>query len=69
MIINEELPIYNFQFDKNVGTLKVTMGLGTPIQVNRWIEYEKELEQTQIKEALEAERANLMQQLMRDMAR
>ena len=39
----------------------MTMGLGTPIQVNRWIEYEKELEQTQIKEALEAERANLMQ--------
>jgi len=53
MIINEDLPIYNFQHDKNVGTVKVTMGLGTPVQVNRWIENEKELEQTQMRQALE----------------
>jgi hypothetical protein len=31
MIINEDLPIYSFQHDKNVGMVKVTMGLGTPV--------------------------------------
>lgn len=40
VIVDTELPIYSPQLGTNVGYLKVMLGLGSPIQVNRKIEKE-----------------------------
>ena len=38
----ESLPIYSPLLGQNVGYLKLTLGLGSPVQVNRQIEKENE---------------------------
>lgn len=44
VIVDEDLPIYSPKHGLNVGYLKVMMGLGSPLQVNRQIEREQDLE-------------------------
>ena len=45
MVVSDELlPIYSPKHGKNIGTLKVMLAMGTPIQVNRQIQRENELE-------------------------
>ena len=42
VIVDDSMPIYSPLIGQNVGYLKVMMGLGSPIQVNRQIEKENE---------------------------
>ena len=42
VIVDDSMPIYSPLLGQNVGYLKVMMGLGSPIQVNRQIEKENE---------------------------
>ena len=37
VVCDELLPIYSPKHGKNIGTLKVMLGLGTPLQVNKQI--------------------------------
>jgi hypothetical protein len=45
MVVTDELlPVYSPRHGKNVGTMKVMLALGTPMQVNKQIQKENELE-------------------------
>ena len=45
MVISDEaVPIYSPSLGANVGYLKLMLALGTPVQVNRQIEREQELD-------------------------
>lgn len=45
MVVTDELmPIYSPKHGKNIGTLKIMLALGTPLQVNKQIQKENELE-------------------------
>jgi len=44
VIVDDDLPIYSPKHGLNVGYLKLMMGLGSPIQVNRQIDREQEFE-------------------------
>lgn len=37
IIADDYLPIYSFRLGQNVGELKLTLALGTPLQINRQI--------------------------------
>ncbi len=53
MIITDEfLPIYSPRHGQNVGTLKVSLALGTPSQVNRQIQREGEMDRTRMEKTL-----------------
>jgi len=53
---------------KNVGNLKVMLGLGSPIQVNRQIERENEKRQEQVQLRIAEERAQMQQEVMTKMS-
>lgn len=69
VIVDEALPIYSPLLGQNVGYLQVMLGLGSPVQVNRQIEKEQELEQINEAKKIAEERALMQADLMHDMAR
>ena len=68
MVVSDELlPIYSPRHGKNIGTLKVMLAMGTPVQVNRQIQREQDLERAR-ESALLAQRQTAMQsKLMQSM--
>ena len=69
VIVDEDLPIYSPKHGLNVGYLKVMMGLGSPIQVNRQIEREQDLENQRQAKRIAEERARMQSELIMQMAR
>lgn len=69
VIVDEAMPIYSPLLGQNVGYLKVMLGLGSPVQVNRQIEKEQELESINEAMRIAEERAMMQADLMHDMAR
>jgi len=60
MVVNDEaVPIYSPSLGVNVGYLKVMLGLGSPVQVNRQVEREQELEASRMAQQLAEDRAKL----------
>lgn len=68
IIVDDMLPIYSPLLGKNVGNLKVMLGLGSPIQVNRQIERENEKRQEQVQLRIAEERNLMQQEVMAKMA-
>jgi hypothetical protein len=64
VIVDEDLPIYSPKHGLNVGYLKVMMGLGSPIQVNRQIEREQDLENQRQAKRIAEERARMQSELI-----
>jgi hypothetical protein len=59
VIADEGLPIYSPRAGRDVGNLKIMLGLGTPAQVNRQIQKETELERTRLAATIAEEKAKM----------
>jgi hypothetical protein len=65
MVVSDELlPIYSPKHGKNIGTLKVMLAMGTPIQVNRQIQRENELERARESASLALNQTKMQKELM-----
>jgi hypothetical protein len=65
MVVSDELlPIYSPKHGKNIGTLKVMLAMGTPIQVNRQIQRENELERARESANLALNQTKMQKELM-----
>lgn len=65
MVVSDELlPIYSPKHGKNIGTLKVMLAMGTPIQVNRQIQRENELERARESASLAQNQTKMQKELM-----
>jgi len=65
MVVSDDLlPIYSPKHGKNIGTLKVMLAMGTPIQVNRQIQRENELERARESASLALNQTKMQKELM-----
>lgn len=66
IITDEPLPIWSPKEGKDIGTLKVTLAMGSPLQINRQIQRQQEIDIQQEKELREREHRELELQLERE---